>query len=150
MIALLKRFRLDFNNVIVMVDSEKRPHSKKYVKNIPTLPELFTVCWQSFSTVNNHKYFYDVNVTLILNIYCANQFSVFHFNVQYLFCCCSFSLNRFVDGVAPFMLHDEHQDCVSAPWQISNKQFESFRLKVCLRDVYEPHMSFIVLCVTSS
>uniref|UniRef100_A0A7N9B0X0 Solute carrier family 12 member 10, tandem duplicate 1 n=1 Tax=Mastacembelus armatus TaxID=205130 RepID=A0A7N9B0X0_9TELE len=28
MIALLKRFRLDFNDVIVMTDSEKRPHSK--------------------------------------------------------------------------------------------------------------------------
>lgn len=31
MIALLKRFRLDFNDVIVMTDSEKHPHSKKYV-----------------------------------------------------------------------------------------------------------------------
>ncbi|XP_055359624.1 solute carrier family 12 member 3-like [Betta splendens] len=67
MIALLKRFRLDFNDVIVMVDSEKRPHSK--------------------------------------------------------------NLNRFVESVAPFMLSDENQDCASAPWQISNKQFESFRLK---------------------
>ncbi|XP_042257167.1 solute carrier family 12 member 10, tandem duplicate 1 [Thunnus maccoyii] len=28
MIALLKRFRLDFNDVIVMTDSEKRPHPK--------------------------------------------------------------------------------------------------------------------------
>uniref|UniRef100_A0A4W6EH58 Solute carrier family 12 member 10, tandem duplicate 1 n=1 Tax=Lates calcarifer TaxID=8187 RepID=A0A4W6EH58_LATCA len=31
MIALLKRFRLDFNDVIVMTDSEKRPHAKRYV-----------------------------------------------------------------------------------------------------------------------
>lgn len=31
MIALLKRFRLDFNDVIVMTDSERRPHDKKYV-----------------------------------------------------------------------------------------------------------------------
>uniref|UniRef100_A0A7N6FFW6 Solute carrier family 12 member 10, tandem duplicate 1 n=1 Tax=Anabas testudineus TaxID=64144 RepID=A0A7N6FFW6_ANATE len=74
MIALLKRFRLDFNDVIVMTDSEKHPHSK--------------------------------------------------------------NLNRFVDSVAPFMLHDEQQECVSvqamrqsAPWKISDKQFEAFRLK---------------------
>uniref|UniRef100_A0A3Q3K984 Uncharacterized protein n=1 Tax=Monopterus albus TaxID=43700 RepID=A0A3Q3K984_MONAL len=37
MIALLKRFRLDFNDVIVMTDSEKRPHSKnlsRFVDNV--------------------------------------------------------------------------------------------------------------------
>uniref|UniRef100_A0A4W6EH10 Solute carrier family 12 member 10, tandem duplicate 1 n=1 Tax=Lates calcarifer TaxID=8187 RepID=A0A4W6EH10_LATCA len=74
MIALLKRFRLDFNDVIVMTDSEKRPH----VKN----------------------------------------------------------LSRFVDSVAPFRLHDEQQDGISvqelrqsAPWKISDKEFEAFRLK---------------------
>uniref|UniRef100_A0A7N8X0J3 Solute carrier family 12 member 10, tandem duplicate 1 n=1 Tax=Mastacembelus armatus TaxID=205130 RepID=A0A7N8X0J3_9TELE len=39
MIALLKRFRLDFNDVIVMTDSEKRPHSKKYVNK----PLTFTI-----------------------------------------------------------------------------------------------------------
>uniref|UniRef100_A0A4W6EG37 Solute carrier family 12 member 10, tandem duplicate 1 n=1 Tax=Lates calcarifer TaxID=8187 RepID=A0A4W6EG37_LATCA len=71
MIALLKRFRLDFNDVIVMTDSEKRPHVKK-----------------------------------------------------------------FVDSVAPFRLHDEQQDGISvqelrqsAPWKISDKEFEAFRLK---------------------
>lgn len=31
MVGLLKRFRLDFNDVIVMTDSERRPHAKKYV-----------------------------------------------------------------------------------------------------------------------
>uniref|UniRef100_A0A3Q3M9Z5 Solute carrier family 12 member 10, tandem duplicate 1 n=1 Tax=Mastacembelus armatus TaxID=205130 RepID=A0A3Q3M9Z5_9TELE len=74
MIALLKRFRLDFNDVIVMTDSEKRPHSK--------------------------------------------------------------NLSRFVDSVAPFRLWDEQQEGVSAqelkqnaPWKISDKQFEAFRLK---------------------
>ncbi|KAK2862945.1 hypothetical protein Q5P01_002478 [Channa striata] len=74
MIALLKRFRLDFNDVIVMTDSEKRPHCK--------------------------------------------------------------NLSRFVDSVAPFMLHDQQQDGVSvkdlrqsAPWRISDKQFEAFKLK---------------------
>ncbi|GLD57310.1 solute carrier family 12 member 3-like protein [Lates japonicus] len=63
MIALLKRFRLDFNDVIVMTD-------------------------------------------------------------------------RFVDSVAPFRLHDEQQDGISvqelrqsAPWKISDKEFEAFRLK---------------------
>ncbi|XP_071315881.1 solute carrier family 12 member 3-like [Trachinotus anak] len=74
MIALLKRFRLDFNDVIVMTDSEKRPHAK--------------------------------------------------------------NLSRFVDSVAPFRLHDEQQDGVSvedlrqsAPWKISDKEFEAFKLK---------------------
>lgn len=37
MMALLRRFRLDFNDVIVMTDSEKRPHPKKYVQK--TLPK---------------------------------------------------------------------------------------------------------------
>lgn len=31
MLALLRRFRLDFNEVIVITDSEKQPHTKKYV-----------------------------------------------------------------------------------------------------------------------
>ncbi|KAK5858606.1 hypothetical protein PBY51_002735 [Eleginops maclovinus] len=74
MIALLKRFRLDFLNVTVMTDSEKRPNAK--------------------------------------------------------------NLSRFVDSVAPFMLHEEHQEGVSsqeqrqsAPWKISEKEFEAFKLK---------------------
>ncbi|KAG7221458.1 hypothetical protein INR49_017227 [Caranx melampygus] len=74
MIALLKRFRLDFNDVIVMTDSEKRPHTK--------------------------------------------------------------NLSRFVDSVAPFRLNDEQQDGISveelrqnAPWKISDKEFEAFKLK---------------------
>ncbi|XP_040886888.1 solute carrier family 12 member 3-like isoform X2 [Toxotes jaculatrix] len=74
MIALLKRFRLDFNDVIVMTDSEKRPHAK--------------------------------------------------------------NLSRFVDSVAPFRLYDEQQEGVSvqelrqsAPWKISDKEFEAFKLK---------------------
>ncbi|XP_028261586.1 solute carrier family 12 member 10, tandem duplicate 1 isoform X2 [Parambassis ranga] len=74
MIALLKRFRLDFNDVIVMTDSEKRPQSE--------------------------------------------------------------NLSRFVDSVAPFRLHDEQQEGVSvhelrqrAPWKISDKEFEAFKLK---------------------
>ncbi|KAM6909466.1 solute carrier family 12 member 3-like [Xenentodon cancila] len=74
MIALLKRFRLDFNDVIVMTDSEKRPQAK--------------------------------------------------------------SLGRFVDSVAPFRLYDEQQEGTSirelrqsAPWKISDKEFEAFRLK---------------------
>uniref|UniRef100_A0A3B4T734 Solute carrier family 12 member 10, tandem duplicate 1 n=1 Tax=Seriola dumerili TaxID=41447 RepID=A0A3B4T734_SERDU len=74
MVALLKRFRLDFNDVIVMTDSEKRPHAK--------------------------------------------------------------NLSRFVDSVAPFRLHDEQQDGISvedlkqsAPWKISDKEFEAFKLK---------------------
>uniref|UniRef100_A0A4W6EID7 Solute carrier family 12 member 10, tandem duplicate 1 n=1 Tax=Lates calcarifer TaxID=8187 RepID=A0A4W6EID7_LATCA len=74
MIALLKRFRLDFNDVIVMTDSEKRPHAK--------------------------------------------------------------SLSRFLDSVAPFRLFDEQQEGVSleelrqsAPWKISDKEFEAFKLK---------------------
>uniref|UniRef100_A0A7N6BZG2 Solute carrier family 12 member 10, tandem duplicate 1 n=1 Tax=Anabas testudineus TaxID=64144 RepID=A0A7N6BZG2_ANATE len=44
MIALLKRFRLDFNDVIVMTDSEKHPHSKKYVDK--TLIFIFHVTEQ--------------------------------------------------------------------------------------------------------
>ncbi|KAM6894254.1 solute carrier family 12 member 10, tandem duplicate 1 [Lycodopsis pacificus] len=74
MIALLKRFRLDFNNVTVMTDSERHPNAK--------------------------------------------------------------NLGRFVDSVAPFRLHDEQQDGVSvqelrqsAPWKISDKEFEAFKLK---------------------
>uniref|UniRef100_A0A3B3WXQ0 Solute carrier family 12 member 10, tandem duplicate 1 n=1 Tax=Poecilia mexicana TaxID=48701 RepID=A0A3B3WXQ0_9TELE len=46
------------------------------------------------------------------------------------------SLSRFVDSVAPFRLHDEQQEGVSvqelrqsAPWKISDKQFEAFKLK---------------------
>lgn len=49
------------------------------------------------------------------------------------------SLSRFVDSVAPFMLHDEQQEGVStqeqrklAPWKISEKEFEAFKLKVCV------------------
>ncbi|XP_047437088.1 solute carrier family 12 member 10, tandem duplicate 1 [Mugil cephalus] len=74
MIALLKRFRLDVNDVIVMTDSEKRPQAK--------------------------------------------------------------SLSRFMDSVAPFRLHDEQQEGVSvqelrqsAPWKISDKEFEAFKQK---------------------
>ncbi|XP_030286330.1 solute carrier family 12 member 10, tandem duplicate 1 [Sparus aurata] len=74
MIALLKRFRLDFNDVIVMTDSERRPHDK--------------------------------------------------------------NLRRFVDSVAPFRLYDEQKEGVSiqelrqsAPWKISDKEFEAFKLK---------------------
>ncbi|XP_069014972.1 solute carrier family 12 member 3-like [Embiotoca jacksoni] len=74
MIALLKRFRLDFNDVKVMTDSEKRAQDK--------------------------------------------------------------NLSRFVDSVAPFRLYDEQQEGVSvqelrqsAPWKISDKQFEAFKLK---------------------
>ncbi|XP_075948583.1 solute carrier family 12 member 10, tandem duplicate 1 isoform X1 [Anarhichas minor] len=74
MIALLKRFRLDFNNVTVMTDSERHPNAK--------------------------------------------------------------NLGRFVDSVAPFRLHDEQQEGVSvqelrqsAPWKISDKEFEAFKLK---------------------
>ncbi|XP_039996550.1 solute carrier family 12 member 10, tandem duplicate 1 isoform X2 [Xiphias gladius] len=74
MIALLKRFRLDFNDVIVMTDSEKRPQAK--------------------------------------------------------------NLSRFVDSVAPFRLHDEQQEDIShedlrqsAPWNISDKEFEAFKPK---------------------
>ncbi|XP_047240996.1 solute carrier family 12 member 3-like [Girardinichthys multiradiatus] len=46
------------------------------------------------------------------------------------------SLSRFVDSVAPFRLHDEQQEGVSvqelrqsAPWKISDKEFEAFKLK---------------------
>uniref|UniRef100_A0A3B3V6H0 Solute carrier family 12 member 10, tandem duplicate 1 n=1 Tax=Poecilia latipinna TaxID=48699 RepID=A0A3B3V6H0_9TELE len=46
------------------------------------------------------------------------------------------SLSRFVDSVAPFRLHDEQQEGISvqelrqsAPWKISDKQFEAFKLK---------------------
>ncbi|KAM4565169.1 solute carrier family 12 member 10, tandem duplicate 1 isoform 1-T1 [Fundulus diaphanus] len=74
MLALLRRFRLDVNDVIVMTDIDKCPHPK--------------------------------------------------------------SLSRFVDNVAPFRLHDEQQEGVSvqelrqsAPWKISDKEFEAFKLK---------------------
>uniref|UniRef100_A0A7N6B544 Solute carrier family 12 member 10, tandem duplicate 1 n=1 Tax=Anabas testudineus TaxID=64144 RepID=A0A7N6B544_ANATE len=67
--ALLKRFRLDFNDVIVMTDSEKHPHSKKYVDK--TLIFIFHEC---------------------VSVQAMRQ---------------------------------------SAPWKISDKQFEAFRLKVC-------------------
>ncbi|XP_068443269.1 solute carrier family 12 member 3-like [Clinocottus analis] len=46
------------------------------------------------------------------------------------------NLSRFVDSVAPFRLQDEQQDSVSvqelrqsAPWKISDKEFEAFKLK---------------------
>ncbi|KAK5600793.1 hypothetical protein CRENBAI_009955 [Crenichthys baileyi] len=46
------------------------------------------------------------------------------------------SLSRFVDSVAPFRLHDEQQEGISvqelresAPWKISDKEFEAFKLK---------------------
>ncbi|XP_008433393.1 solute carrier family 12 member 3-like isoform X2 [Poecilia reticulata] len=46
------------------------------------------------------------------------------------------SLSRFVDSVAPFRLHDGQQEGISvqelrqnAPWKISDKQFEAFKLK---------------------
>uniref|UniRef100_A0A3Q1BSS2 Solute carrier family 12 member 10, tandem duplicate 1 n=1 Tax=Amphiprion ocellaris TaxID=80972 RepID=A0A3Q1BSS2_AMPOC len=49
------------------------------------------------------------------------------------------SLSRFVDSVAPFRLYDEQQEGVSvqgvrqsAPWKISDKEFEAFKLKVCV------------------
>ncbi|KAF6717732.1 Solute carrier family 12 member 3 [Oryzias melastigma] len=74
MITLLKRFRLNVNDVIVMTDSEKRPQAK--------------------------------------------------------------SLTRFVDSVAPFRLYDEQQEGAlvqeqreNAPWKISDKELEVFRLK---------------------
>uniref|UniRef100_A0AAQ5XL88 Solute carrier family 12 member 10, tandem duplicate 1 n=1 Tax=Amphiprion ocellaris TaxID=80972 RepID=A0AAQ5XL88_AMPOC len=45
-------------------------------------------------------------------------------------------LSRFVDSVAPFRLYDEQQEGVSvqgvrqsAPWKISDKEFEAFKLK---------------------
>uniref|UniRef100_G3Q5B3 Solute carrier family 12 member 10, tandem duplicate 1 n=1 Tax=Gasterosteus aculeatus aculeatus TaxID=481459 RepID=G3Q5B3_GASAC len=48
--------------------------------------------------------------------------------------------SQFVESVAPFRLHSEpHEgDSVnetkqSAPWKISDKEFEAFRLKVCVR-----------------
>uniref|UniRef100_A0A665WSJ4 Solute carrier family 12 member 3-like n=1 Tax=Echeneis naucrates TaxID=173247 RepID=A0A665WSJ4_ECHNA len=75
MVALLKRFRLDFNDVIIMTDSEKYPQAR--------------------------------------------------------------NLNRFADSVDPFRLHDEQQEGVSveelrqtAPWKISDKEFEVFKPKV--------------------
>lgn len=37
MLALLKRFRLDFNDVIVMTDSEKRPHAKSLTKFVESV-----------------------------------------------------------------------------------------------------------------
>lgn len=49
------------------------------------------------------------------------------------------SMNRFLETVAPYRLYDEQQEDVSVqelkkkePWKISDKQFEAFRLKVCL------------------
>uniref|UniRef100_A0A671UNN4 Solute carrier family 12 member 10, tandem duplicate 1 n=1 Tax=Sparus aurata TaxID=8175 RepID=A0A671UNN4_SPAAU len=46
------------------------------------------------------------------------------------------SLRRFVDSVAPFRLYDEQKEGVSiqelrqsAPWKISDKEFEAFKLK---------------------
>ncbi|KAI3375707.1 hypothetical protein L3Q82_004006 [Scortum barcoo] len=48
-------------------------------------------------------------------------------------------LSRFVDSVAPFRLYDEQQEGVSvqelrqgAPWKISDKEFEAFKLKSSL------------------
>lgn len=41
MMGLLRRFRLDFNDVIVMTDSEKHPQTKKYVQK--TLAYTFKV-----------------------------------------------------------------------------------------------------------
>uniref|UniRef100_A0A7N6FG27 Solute carrier family 12 member 10, tandem duplicate 1 n=1 Tax=Anabas testudineus TaxID=64144 RepID=A0A7N6FG27_ANATE len=48
-------------------------------------------------------------------------------------------LNRFVDSVAPFRLFDEQKESASvqelrgnAPWKISDKEFEAFKLKVCV------------------
>uniref|UniRef100_A0A7N6C026 Solute carrier family 12 member 10, tandem duplicate 1 n=1 Tax=Anabas testudineus TaxID=64144 RepID=A0A7N6C026_ANATE len=74
MLELLKRFRLDFQEVIVMTDTEKQPNPK--------------------------------------------------------------NLNRFVDSVAPFRLFDEQKESASvqelrgnAPWKISDKEFEAFKLK---------------------
>lgn len=50
MIALLKRFRLHFSDVIVMTDSEKRPQAKKYVgKKLQLLPQG-TPMWMCFSS----------------------------------------------------------------------------------------------------
>uniref|UniRef100_A0A7N6BJN5 Solute carrier family 12 member 10, tandem duplicate 1 n=1 Tax=Anabas testudineus TaxID=64144 RepID=A0A7N6BJN5_ANATE len=50
-------------------------------------------------------------------------------------------LNRFVDSVAPFRLFDEQKESASvqelrgnAPWKISDKEFEAFKLKVCVSD----------------
>uniref|UniRef100_A0A4W6EI38 Solute carrier family 12 member 10, tandem duplicate 1 n=1 Tax=Lates calcarifer TaxID=8187 RepID=A0A4W6EI38_LATCA len=49
------------------------------------------------------------------------------------------SLSRFLDSVAPFRLFDEQQEGVSleelrqsAPWKISDKEFEAFKLKVTI------------------
>lgn len=37
MLELLKRFRLDFHEVIVMTDTEKHPNPKKYVEETLTI-----------------------------------------------------------------------------------------------------------------
>lgn len=37
LVELFKRFRLDFHEVIVMTDTEKRPSPKKYVEKTLTL-----------------------------------------------------------------------------------------------------------------
>uniref|UniRef100_A0A669B790 Solute carrier family 12 member 10, tandem duplicate 1 n=1 Tax=Oreochromis niloticus TaxID=8128 RepID=A0A669B790_ORENI len=56
---------------------------------------------------------------------------------MYLVLLCS--MDRFLDSVAPFRLHDEQQEGVSVqelrqkdPWKISDKEFEALRLKVSL------------------
>lgn len=47
MIALLKRFRLDFNDVTVMTDSERRPHAKKYVwKTFALAATSYNIHWK--------------------------------------------------------------------------------------------------------
>uniref|UniRef100_A0A8C9X330 Solute carrier family 12 member 10, tandem duplicate 1 n=1 Tax=Sander lucioperca TaxID=283035 RepID=A0A8C9X330_SANLU len=51
MLALLKRFRLDFNEVTVMTDSKKRPKAKKYVRE----PSAFTVRLGFFGFAANHS-----------------------------------------------------------------------------------------------
>lgn len=50
MMALLKRFRLHFSDVIVMTDSEKRPQAKKYVGKKLQLPPRGTPMWTCFSS----------------------------------------------------------------------------------------------------
>uniref|UniRef100_A0A7N6F5L2 Solute carrier family 12 member 10, tandem duplicate 1 n=1 Tax=Anabas testudineus TaxID=64144 RepID=A0A7N6F5L2_ANATE len=69
-------------------------------------------------------------------LFVAVTFQIHRTSTNFSSSCSYFSLNRFVDSVAPFMLHDEQQECVSvqamrqsAPWKISDKQFEAFRLK---------------------
>ncbi|XP_013879271.1 solute carrier family 12 member 3 [Austrofundulus limnaeus] len=98
MIALLKRFRLDVSDVVVMTDIDKCPHSK--------------------------------------------------------------SLERFVDSVAPFRLYDEQQEGVSvqelrqnAPWKISDKEFEAFKLKsqskVRLNEIIRKNSQHTALVIVS-